>query len=350
MAEVTEKVILPKIDKEKYFKDGEIVYGKREEVEKAADKVCADGFKNIVLLGIGGTEFELAPIEYQVKKYSDIDISAYNAADANTVHPKNITKDTVVVTASASGDTVEIVEATEWIVETGAQVIAFTKKEGKLGKFLTEKGKIVIEADVTTGGCEFSYVLFNFLAFKIMNNKGAFPKYKEFADGMKGVFQNLYDIRVQFDARAEEAAKKYYNAPYSIFCGSGAAWGETLLFAMCILEEMQWVRTRPVTSAQFFHGTLELVEKGVPVFVVKGEDEYRAQDTRVENFLKKIGHEDAVVIDLAEFALDGVDKEFRPIYSPMITTALLTDRMASYYETYTKHNLNYRRYYRQFEY
>ena len=24
-----------------------------------------------------------------------------------------------------------------------------------------------------------------------MNNKGAFPKYKEFADGMKGVFQNL---------------------------------------------------------------------------------------------------------------------------------------------------------------
>ena len=121
MAEVTEKVILPKFDKEKYFKDGEIVYGKREEVEEAADKVCADGFKNIVLLGIGGTEFELAPIEYQVKKYSDIDISAYNAADANTVHPKNITKDTVVVTASASGDTVEIVEATEWIVETGAQ-------------------------------------------------------------------------------------------------------------------------------------------------------------------------------------------------------------------------------------
>ena len=193
-------------------------------------------------------------------------------------------------------------------------------------------------------------MLFNFLAFKIMNNKGSFPKYKEFADSMKGVFQNLYDIRVQFDAKAEEVAKKYYNAPYSIFCGSGAAWGETLLFAMCILEEMQWVRTRPVTSAQFFHGTLELVEKGVPVFVVKGEDEYRDQDTRVESFLKKIGHEDAVIIDLAEFALDGVDNEFRPIYSPMITTALLTDRMASYYETYTKHNLAYRRYYRQFEY
>ena len=42
-------------------------------------------------------------------------ILIFNAADANTVHPKNITKDTVVVTASASGDTVEVVEAKEWI-------------------------------------------------------------------------------------------------------------------------------------------------------------------------------------------------------------------------------------------
>lgn len=61
------------------------------------------------------------------------------------------------------------------------------------------------------------------------------------------------------------------------------------MFAMCILEEMQWVRTRPVTSAQFFHGTLELVEKGIPVVIVKGEDEYRVQDERVENFCKLIG-------------------------------------------------------------
>ena len=109
-------------------------------------------------------------------------------------------------------------------------------------------------------------------------------------------------------------------------------------------------KNRPVTSAQFFHGTLELVEKGVPVFVVKGEDEYRAQDTRVEGFLKKIGHEDSVVIDLAEFALDGIDKEFRPIISPMIVTALLTDRLAITTRHIQSTNLNYRRYYRQFEY
>ena len=70
-----------------------------------------------------------------------------------------------------------------------------------------------------------------------------------------------------------------------MFIGSGALWGETILFAMCILEEMQWKRTRYITSADFFHGTLELVEKDVPVFLFKGEDECRKLDERVEAFL-----------------------------------------------------------------
>ena len=56
------------------------------------------------------------------------------------------------------------------------------------------------------------------------------------------------------------------------------------------------------------------------------------------------------VVDTAEYAIDGLDPEFRFIVSPMILTALVTERLASYYETYTKHNLAYRRYYRQFEY
>ena len=53
---------------------------------------------------------------------------------------------------------------------------------------------------------------------------------------------------------------------------------------MCILEEMQWIRTRPVHASDFFHGTLELVEKGVSVLLLKGEDAYRPLAERVERF------------------------------------------------------------------
>ena len=154
------------------------------------------------------------------------------------------------------------------------------------------------------------------------------------------------------DQRDFEFARKYGLAPYTMFIGSGALWGETILFSMCILEEMQWKRTRSITSHDFFHGTLELLEPGVPVVLFKGEDECRVLDNRVEAFLRsgKTGDEDYLIIDTAEYAIPGLDDDFRVIVSPWILSSLVTDRMAAYYETVTKHNLKYRRYYHQFDY
>lgn len=343
---VSEKVELIKFDEEKYLSDGDAIYAQRPEAEVLADKIAEEGYSNIFLLGIGGTEFELAQFDYLVKKKSSVDIYSINAADANTLRPRKLNKDSLVITSSSSGDTVEIVEATKWMVEEGIRVVAFTKKSGKLGQIAQN----VIEANVTTGQCEYSYVLQSFFIYRLLNKRGEFADYEKFADQIKGTFQNLLDIRKVYEPRANAIAKAIYNAPYTIFTGSGSLWGETLLFAMCILEEMQWVRTRPVTSAQFFHGTLELVERpDVPVFIIKGEDEFRAQDTRVENFCQKIDAE-YYVLDTQEFAFEGLDPEFRELVLPWIVTALLTERLAAHYEVYTKHNLQYRRYYRQFEY
>lgn len=345
MAEITEKVELIKFDQDKYLAEGETIYALRSEVEALVDEVAKTGYSNIILLGIGGTEFEFAQFEYLVKKKSTVDIYGFDAANVNTLRPKEIKKDSLVITASASGNTVEIMEATKWMVEEGIRVVAFTKKGGPLG----EIAQHVIEADVTTGQCEYSYMLQAFFIYGLLNRRGEFDNYERFADQLKGTFKNLLDIRKSFEERADKIAKAIHNAQYTVFTGSGSLWGETLLFAMCILEEMQWVRTRPVTSSQFFHGTLELVEPGVPVFIIKGEDEFRKQDTRVENFCKMINAE-YYVLDTKEFAFDGLDAEFRELIVPWIVTSLLTERLAAHYEVYTKHNLEYRRYYRQFDY
>ena len=344
MAEIKEKVELIKFDEDKYIKEGDAIYSQRAEVEAMADEIAIEGYSNVFLLGIGGTEFEFAQFEYLVKKHSDVEIYSINAADANTQRPKRLNKDSLVITASASGNTVEVVEASKWMVKEGIRVVAFTQKEGPLGQVAQR----IIEAKVATGQCEYSYVLQSFLIYRLLNKRGDFDGYEKFADQIKETFRDLVAIRKVYEPKADKIAKAIYNAPYTVFTGSGSLWGETLLFAMCILEEMQWVRTRPVTSAQFFHGTLELVEPGVPVFIVKGEDEFRKQDTRVEAFCKKINAE-YFVLDTQEFAF-SVDLEFREFILPWIVTALLTERLAAHYEVYTKHNLEYRRYYRQFEY
>lgn len=342
---VSEKVELIKFDEEKYLSDGRVVVEQRQEAEELASRIHQQGYSNIFLLGIGGTEFEFAHFEYLVSRISDVDIYSINAADVNIMRPKKLNKDSLVITASSSGDTVEIVEATKWMVEEGIRVVAFTNKKGQLGKI----AQYVIDAPVETGYCEHSYVLQSFFIYKLMNLRGDFDSYDKFADQLeKYIFADLLAIKKKFESEGLKIASEFYDAEYTIFTGSGALWGETLLFAMCMLEEMQWIRCRPVNAAQFFHGTLELIQAKVPVFIVKGEDEFRKQDNRVEEFCKKINCQYAV-FDASKYAV-RIDNEFRKFVIPMITTACLTGRLSRHYEVYTKHNLQYRRYYRQFEY
>ena len=144
-------------------------------------------------------------------------------------------------------------------------------------------------------------------------------------------------------------AEKHKDMDYVMVVGSGMLWGEAYDYAMCILEEMQWIRTKSIHAAEFFHGTLELIEKDVPVFLFKGEDEYRPLDERVERFCEKLTDK-LVVIDTKDYELPGIDDEFRVICSPMILTAIVTERLACWYEYNTGHSLEFRRYYRQFEY
>lgn len=332
-------------DMEKYLADGKTAYGKREDIEALADKLTQRGFHNIVVIGIGGTWAEWSPVVHVMRHYTDLPIYLENAAELCIKKDKRyLTKDSLVITASASGDTKEILEAVKMCQEMGIEVAGFSKSnETPLGK---ELDYLIANP---CGDCEDSYLMFFLLGLRLLYNRGEYPDYLKFADQMANLHTNLIRIREEFEPRAAEIARNYAKEPYNIFVGSGTLWGETYLFSMCILEEMQWVRTKSVTSAEFFHGTLELVEKDVPVFLFKGEDEYRALDERVERFCEKITDK-LIVIDTRDFRLEGIDEDFRVICSPMILTALVTERLAAHYELNTGHSLKFRRYYRQFDY
>lgn len=350
----TEKIEIMNFDQEGYIKDGAAAVEAGKAMAAMADRIADEGYDAVFLMGVGGTWDELMQLEYLMNKFGDKDLEVYliHAAEWNVHGHKRMTEKSVVLTASESGTTPEVLEAVGKLKEIGVRVVAMTKPEGPIGQAVGAENCVKMASDHGAGGCEMGYYLADCFGLKLLERRGCFPRYNEFIAQTEHIWPALLDVRKKFEPKAEALAKKYALAPYTMFIGSGALWGETILFAMCILEEMQWKRTRYITSADFFHGTLELVEPGVPVFLFKGEDECRKLDDRVDAFLKsgRTGDEDVVVIDTAEYAVPGLDDEFRVIVSPWILSCLTTDRLARYYETVTKHNLKYRRYYHQFEY
>lgn len=333
-----------KFDEAAFLQDGMKTYDCRKRIEEVINDVAAKEYDNVILTGIGGTTFEMMSVESIIKRYSSVRVVNLNAAEGMIDKPDYITERSLVVTGSKSGDTPETVLMCKWCRERGARVVAFTgTKDCPLADAATDS--IICNAP----GMENTYLKFYLFALYLLYKRGEFDAYPRFAGQMAGLHRNLAAWKAQFEDEAHEIAVRYAREPYQIWLGSGILWGEINMFTMCILEEMQWMKTKAVTSSLFFHGTLELVDQEVPVYLVKGEDEYRVLDERAEQFLKKYGKK-LVIIDTKDYKLDGIDDEFRVILSPIIFNTITRGRLAYHFEEQTGHDLELRRYYRQFAY
>ena len=328
---------------ERYKKMGRIVQEKRDELESIGEKLYDRNVKSIFFSGVGGTTAEFTSMAHIIEKRTQLPVYCVNAAELIINGHQQLNKESIMITGSKSGDTKETVALAKWCQEHSIEVVAITKDNTPLADHVD----YLCAMDTT--GVENTYLSFYYILLKLLNLRGEFDEYDDFVVNMSNVHESLVKIKEKFDPIAKQIAKETYKETYQIWVGSGSIWGDIYMFTMCILEEMQWKRTKAVSSPEFFHGTLELVDEDTLVFLVKGIDDLRPLDERVEKFLNQFA-EKRVIIDLAEYKLEGVDDRFNDIVSPMIAETLLTDRLANNLEYRTGHSLAFRRYYRQFDY
>ncbi|WP_122639162.1 SIS domain-containing protein [Romboutsia sp. Marseille-P6047] len=334
-----------KFNGQEYRTSMKLICEARVDAERAADELSKRGYKNIFFTAVGGSLAPMMAIGEMAKQTTTLPVFVEQAAELLLRGHKSLGKDSIVVTMSKSGDTKETVEIAKWCKEQGITVVCLTKNPESP---LAECSEYLIPMR-HENGVEYEYMLLYWFFFRLLNNNGDFEEYSEFADQLEKLPENLIKAKAKFDPIAADIAKKYYQEPYMMWIGGGETWGETYLFSMCLLEEMQWLRTKSVTSAEFFHGTLELVEDDVCVFLVKGEGKCREIDNRVERFVEKYTNK-FTVIDSKDYELEGIDDKFRWILAPTIISTLLVDRLAFHFEDNTGHSLDIRRYYRQFAY
>jgi len=103
-----------------------------------------------------------------------------------------------------------------------------------------------------------------------------------------------------------------------------------------------------VHASDFFHGTLELVEPGVSLLLLKGEDATRPLVDRVERFASGLTDK-VLVLDAALVELPGISQTTRALLSPVVVAALL-ERVSAHLEVLRDHPLTTRRYYRRMAY
>jgi len=304
------------------------------------------GARNLFFVGSGGAGILMLPAARLLQTRSTFPVHVEAPAELVAAGSAHLGPQSVVVIPSLSGTTAESVEALEYCKERGATVITLT---GHADSPLAERAdsSFVNFAEDDTS-CESFYLQSLVLALALMQERGEIADYAEVVAELRLLPQALVEVKAAFEERAELFAEQIAHEPYHIITGAGSTWAQAFYYGMCILEEMQWIRMRPVHAADFFHGTLELVDKDVSVITLKGEDESRTLVERVEAFVPRYTDK-LSVFDTAEFALPAISERTRALISPVLLATAL-ERVSAHLEIKRDHPLTTRRYYKNVSY
>lgn len=329
-----------KFREDKIKEDVNHVLAHRTEVEEVVDAICKEGYDNLFLIGIGGTYAAAMELESYMKGHSSISVYLENAADLLVLGNSKLSGKSLVLVTSVTGNTIEVVKAVDYVHEKGARVIGFIDEvESPLAK--------AVDYEICAKGSDYFEMLL--VALRLMKNAGEFPEYEEFFRQMEEhLGDGIVEVERAADLKAEAYAKAHCDDAMQYVVGAGNLWGAAYSYAMCYMEEMLWMTTKSISAADFFHGTLEIIERDSNVMIFMGEDEARTQTDRVYNFIQKICG-NVTVFDTKDYPIEGIEERFRGILSPIIMAAIY-DRINVQLEEARKHPMDIRRYYRRLSY
>lgn len=315
-------------------------------IDEIVGTLLARGADNVFFLGTGGAAILMQPALQLLQVSSSLPCIAPMSAELVAGGVRSLSRGSIVVVPSLSGTTGESVAALEYCKRRGATVIALVGHAGTPLADGADYALVNFAEDDTSS--ESFYLQSLLLALSLMRHRGEFDGYETFRAEVARLPEALLAIKKRFDPEAAAVAERIRDVHWHIITGAGNVWPQAFYYGMCILEEMQWIRTRPVHASDFFHGTLELVEPGVSVILLKGEDSCRPLADRVESFARD-KTEALAVFDTQGEALPGFSPESRALVSPIVLATML-ERISAHLARLRNHPLTTRRYYRRMAY
>lgn len=317
-----------------------------DRIDAAVEDALAAGVTRVVFAGAGGAGILMQPAATLLRDRTTFRADVVMPAELTAAGSATVGRETLVVIPSLSGTTSESIAALDHAKAAGARVLVLTGHGDSPLAAKADVSLVNFAEDDTS--CESFYVQSLLLALSVLHRSGAVDRRAEVVAELERLPQLLLEAKKAFEPQARQVAEAIAADPWHIITGSGNTWPEAFYYGMCILEEMQWIRTRPVHASDFFHGTLELVEPGVSVIVLKGEDDTRPLTDRVERFVSGLTDK-VVVLDSAQAELPGISASTRALVSPAVLSALL-ERVSAHLEVLRDHPLTTRRYYRRVAY
>lgn len=335
--DINRKEYLAALDQAVKVKDEAFAFG--EEVAKS-------GIKKIFLVGCGAPNREMGAIKYFLDRDAkQLETYLYFPAEFINQAPAKLGADSLVVLATHSGTTPEMIQTAEFVKQYDCKTVGITQFEDSP---LAKNVQKVFLYGKSEHGYSAKYIVITAFLAGVMKTVENWAIADKVLSSLGALPSALVDAAEQNDSQATEQARLYKDDDFMMIMGSGPNYATAYTFGTCVLMEMQWMHTYVGEAAEFFHGPFEVLDENTPVFLFKGEDGSRPLVDRVERFCKKFT-ERIVIYDSKDYEMKGIDPEVRAIMAPMVLSSAV-DRFSQHVAVWHNHPLSTRRYMWKFEY
>ncbi|TML85852.1 MAG: glutamine--fructose-6-phosphate transaminase (isomerizing) [Actinobacteria bacterium] len=183
-----------------------------------------------------------------------------------------LSKDTLVIGISQSGETRDTVNAIKLARERGAHTLAITNM---MGTQITREAESVLytrcglEVGVAASKTFTAQVaLLSLIALKLAQQRKTLP-----AEEVEFILDQLYELPEKIEQflegnhPIEEIAQRFYDKPFFLYLGRHIGLPVALEGALK-LKEISYIPTEAYSAGEMKHGPIALLEEGTPVVVV----------------------------------------------------------------------------------
>lgn len=281
-----------------------------------------DKLSNIFFVACGGSFAQMHIAKYAIDRESRSMVShAYNSAEFIIRNSPQLGPSSVVVLSSTSGNTPETVEAAKFARQRGAYTIGLTVEPASPLAKATDSviGYVSkqTEGHPESVGAVLLRIVFGLLRDREENGKCDFLE--ESLAALPGIVSRAQEAHSE-DARNWAAAMKREPVIYTM--GSGPNYGVAYSFAICILQEMQWIHSQAIHAGEYFHGPFEITDDSVPFILLLGSGDCRRMDQRALDFARKFTDK-VLVIDAEKIDFAGIHEGLADYLQPLALLPLL---------------------------
>jgi glucosamine--fructose-6-phosphate aminotransferase (isomerizing) len=227
--------------------------------------------RRIVILACGTSYHAGVVGRYVIEEWARIPVEPDIASEWRYRNPV-LSKDTLVIGISQSGETADVLAAMKLAKQKGARTVAITNM---MGSQLTREVDSVLytrtglEVGVAASKTFTAQVaLISLIALKLAGLKKTIPE-----DEIEFILDQLYELPEKMQAfldgnhPIEEIAQRYYDRPFFLYLGRHIGLPVALEGALK-LKEISYIPTEAYSAGEMKHGPIALLDEDTPVVCI----------------------------------------------------------------------------------